>query len=299
MSYGVNVLADSISPDEVRLVTIEATFPRFILAEVNTHRMLSRNSASSRAIPTEKIIERVQKDPFIPETFNKRVKGMGVGAALGNQEACVKAWLHARDKSVQAAHVLVDMDVDKSRVNRLLEPFMWHTAIISATEWDNFFALRCHPAAQPVFQIIAGMMREAIAESTPEQLDYDDFHRPLVTREEIVAWAQDKPVTELSSQAEITPVEFWNMVSCSRCARVSYDKHNDDEPLDSTIKRAERLIESGHLSPFEHVATPLSPEMLEDGAGDIDQIYIGNFRGWVQARKLIPNEANFGALQAA
>jgi hypothetical protein len=81
--YDVKVLADSIyglsSGQTARITTMQVTFPRFILAEINTHRAFSRNSASSRAIPTEKIIEQVVTNPFIPETFNRRVKGMGVG----------------------------------------------------------------------------------------------------------------------------------------------------------------------------------------------------------------------------
>lgn len=190
MSYEVKVLADSISPEDVRLTTLECTFPRFILAEMNTHTLFSRNSASSRAIPTEKIIERVMGDPFIPATFNKRIKGMGVGVALESQERSRNAWLTARDEAVNNARVLVEEDVDKSRVNRLLEPFMWHTAIITATEWDNFMALR-QPAdgevpqldfpAQPEMQIAARCMREAMEESEPRTVAAGEWgHLPLV-----------------------------------------------------------------------------------------------------------------------
>src|SRR3954454_17073296 len=87
MGFDAKVLADSVSPGGHRLTTVEATFPRFILAEANTHRVFSRNSASSRAIPTERNIERVTLDPFVPETFNQRIKGMGVGDALEAEEA--------------------------------------------------------------------------------------------------------------------------------------------------------------------------------------------------------------------
>jgi hypothetical protein len=113
------IIRDSRSPEGVRLTTFEVEFPRFILAEVNTHRVLSRNSASSRAIPTEKIVERVLADPFVPD-FNKRVKGMGVGDPLNERDAKAarKSWLLARDDAVKAAKTLMRLDVDKSRVNR-------------------------------------------------------------------------------------------------------------------------------------------------------------------------------------
>lgn len=301
MSYNVKILADSISPDDVRLTTLEVTFPRFILAEVNTHRMLSRNSASSRAIPTEKIIERVQKNPFIPETFNKRVKGMGVGEALEGDdlELARHAWLMARNAAVAGAMKLSQLDTDKSRANRLLEPFMWHTAIISATEWENFFALRDHPAAQPEFQIVARMMREAMGTSIPVTLDYRQWHLPLVSVEDYRRYETDDQ--ELAQQAEVVGdwAGDWETVkklSASRCARVSFDTQHDDEPHEKTLARAEMLMGNGHLSPFEHVARPM--DSREYGA-DPTRDFRGNFRGWFQMRKEIPHESNFRALTEA
>ena len=284
MSYNATVLEDSISPDGVRLLTLEVVFPRFILAEINTHRMLSRNSASSRAIPPEKQIRRVLDEPFIPETFNLRVKGMGVGEPLTSDQAIVaqSAWLSARDAAVEAAYKLIEKNVDKSRVNRLLEPFMWHTAIISATEWDNFFALRDHPAAQPEFQITARLMREAIEASSPQTINYGEWHLPL---------SQGFPYDEPNPDWEL-----WKNISASRCARVSYDTQHDNEPLAKTLERAETLKGNGHLSPFEHVARPMG----KPGLGHMrpEYAFVGNFRGWVQFRKEIPHEDNFGKLIA-
>ena len=302
MSYAVNVLADSVSPDGVRLVTMEVTFPRFILAEVNTHRMLSRNSASSRAIPTEKQIARVMENPFVPETFNKRVKGMGVGDAFSEEEQAEarETWLYARDEAVRAATKLNEQGLDKSRANRLLEPFMWHTAIISATEWDNFFGLRDHPAAQPEFQIVARMMREALADSPSQRLDYGMWHLPLLTETELAklcSWRKADP-NETPQHKIDEAIEHWKMVSASRCARVSFDKHTDTEPIKKTIERAKILMGNGHFSPFEHVARP-----MEHGGTDNQydpnyelgpaRAFAGNFRGWVQMRKEIPHESRF------
>jgi hypothetical protein len=283
MPYEARVLADSISPDGVRLTTFEATFPRFILAEVNTHRMLSRNSASSRAIPTEKIIERVITDPFVPLTFNRRVKGMGVGEALAEEAAKVSrdAWLHARDKAVQAAVILVEQDVDKSRVNRLLEPFMWHTAIISSTTWSNLLALRC-PDGE-VVQQVAIAIRAALRESEPVGLEPGYWHLPLVTDEERAALCDARGTAQEGGM-----VDMLKRVSASRCARVSFDKHTDEEPLQATLDRAERLATSGHWSPFEHQATPAASADVRSG----------NFIGWLQFRKEFGGEDDFSAFRA-
>jgi hypothetical protein len=147
VSYHAAVLADSVSPDGVRLTTLMVRFPRFILAEFNTPRMFSRSSASSRAIPTELFIEQVRNDPFIPETFNRRVRGMGIGDELDAEASAdaEAAWRTAAWCAVNAAERLMKIGIDKSRANRVLEPYLWHTAIFTATEWSNFFALRCPP----------------------------------------------------------------------------------------------------------------------------------------------------------
>jgi hypothetical protein len=264
------ILADSIGPHGSRLVTMEVTFPRPYLAEFNTHRMLSRNSASSRAIPTEKQIERVLNAPYIP-TFNGRVKGMGVGEELtpGEQLKARNRWLDARDAAVQAALGL--LEVDKSRANRLLEPFLWHTCIVSATEWDNFFGLRDHEAAQPEFRALARKMRKAMEGSAPMYLHPGMWHLPMVS-------AKERQQFKSGFEGSLLP-----SVSAGRCARVSYDTHwKDEAPLESR-ERWERLAKSGHWSPAEHPAMCVH----DDGRT------IGNFIGWKQLRKFYPEEAVF------
>lgn len=294
--YNAKVLADSIPSHttgiyddsgtrSIRLITVEVTFPRFILAEVNTHRVFSRNSASSRAIPTERLIRQVRDEPFIPETFNERVKGMGVGEAFKerDQKAARAVWENAAEYAVRYAEQLAGLKVDKSRVNRLLEPFMWHTAIITSTEWENFFALRCPPGneattdfpAQLEFQKIALLMREAMRASEPKVLHTGEWHLPLVATEEM-----PMPSNQTDDQWFKTA-----LVSAGRCARVSFDRQGEyEQPVDS-VARAERLRESGHLSPFEHVARPY--EVRDAAIGLISNLY-----GWVQLRKLIPHEEN-------
>ena len=146
-SIDATVVADSVNPFGNRLITMVVTMPRMILAEFNTHRVFSRNSASSRAIPFNKMVERVKEHPFIPIAWQKDHKGMQ-GTEYFTDERAIdfnrNTWLTARDNAVYEAVRLSDRaEVTKQICNRLLEPFMWHTVIVSATEWENFFKLRC------------------------------------------------------------------------------------------------------------------------------------------------------------
>jgi hypothetical protein len=253
-------LADSLGPHGIRLTTLEITFPRPYLAEFNTHRMLSRNSESSRAIPTEKQIERVKQNPYIPE-FRERVKGMGGGQPLKGaaRTRAQGAWLDARDAAVEAATAL--LKVAKDDANRVLEPFVWHTAIVSATDWDNFFNLRDHEAAALPMQRIARLMKEAMWASTPRHVGYGEWHLPLV----------DPFEADLANLWS----DFGATVSAGRCARSSYSNHMDPESPNDSHARWEKLSQAGHWSPGEHPAECV-PEDTEN---------LGNFRGWQQLRK--------------
>lgn len=150
--YKAEILADSLSPQGNRLTTMKITFPRFILAELNTHRMFSRNSASSRAIPFKKMVKMVEENPFIPIAWQRDHKGMqGTEYLEGTlADSCESDWLKSRDNAVLMAKSINHQGATKQLCNRLLEPFMWHTVIVTATEWENFFKLRCPQYHSPV-----------------------------------------------------------------------------------------------------------------------------------------------------
>lgn len=139
------IIRDSINPNGRRITTFILEFPRMILAELNTHRVFSKNSASSRAIPFNKMLKSVQEEPFIPIAFQKHHSGMqGENYLVGTQkELAVNKWLLARDKAVETATSLYNEGVTKQLCNRILEPFMMHKVLLTATEYDNFFDLRC------------------------------------------------------------------------------------------------------------------------------------------------------------
>lgn len=261
MAYSARVLLDSVSPAGVRLTTLEVTFPRFVLSEFNTHRVMSKNSASSRAIPTSKLIERVQTDPVFPLQWGRNQKGMSADDVLTSEEEedARRIWLEARDAAVIQAKRLLELSVHKQVLNRVLEPFLWHTVIVTATEWENFFLLRCSPNAQPEICKAATLMRDAIDAHPPAAVAYGDWHLPLVQDDE-----------------RGLDIEVQKKISAARCARVSYLTHDGKREIDKDVELHDRLKGERHLSPFEHVATP---------APDVQ--FHANFCGWVQMRREI------------
>lgn len=282
MNLKVEILADSVGPSGKRLTTVIVEgFPKFLQAELNTHRMLSRNSASSRAIPNEKLRQRVIDDPALPVWWGKNQSGMqareelsdtpasfvshipgrhaGEGVVvLSERDKAKQLWLEARDKMLEASQILAGIGLHKQLCNRLIEPWMGITVIISATEWDNFFKLRCHPDAQPEIRVAAEAIRDAMTASKPEPLAVGEWHLPLVREED---YAQ-----ELSELDRIR-------LSVARCARVSYLTHDGRRDVQADFDLYERLKMSGHWSPFEHAAQ----------VHDFDA-RIGNFIGWRQHR---------------
>jgi thymidylate synthase ThyX len=271
MAYSCKILADSVNPYDCRLTTFEITYPRMVLAELNTHRVFSRNAASSRAIPVQKLIDRVETDPVMPVWWGKNQPGMSAKEELTGEELRLakEAWLIARDNAVINAKRMLDIGMHKQIVNRLLEPWMWVTNILTATEFNNFYALRCHPDAQPEIKVIAEMMRETQAKSTPTYLESDEWHLPLVPDfEELKAAGYD--------------IDDIVKIACGRAARVSYLTHDGKREPSADIELHDKLQTSGHMSPFEHCAMSQSSDY-----------FYGNLRGFKQYRKFLSNEAEF------
>lgn len=262
-----DIVADSVAPSGVRLTTFVLTYPRFIHAEFMTHRVFSRNASSSRAIPVKKSIQMVKDNPVIPLAFTKNQKGMQGGEALdaAAHDAAVKAWLEGRDRAVEIAEKLADLEVHKQYANRVLEPYATITVVVTATDWDNFFALRCHPMAQPEICLLATLMWESYSLGKPEELRAGSWHLPFVSN--------------------IEPLDDDGAVKCSvaRCARVSYLNHEGKKPsFQEDLQLYDRLLGSAplHASPAEHQAmASIDPNTRS-----------GNFRGWIQYRKTLKNE---------
>lgn len=280
------VICDSVSPVSVRLTTIEVTFARFVLAELNTHRAFSRNSASSRAIPARKQIRRVVEDPFMPVVWASERSGMQGGDELTGWRrlAAEATWRTASLGAAGMARAMVGLGVHKSVANRLLEPFSWHTAIVTATDWDNFFDQRCSPLAQPELRVAAEAMRAALEASTPALVQVDEWHLPYITDKD----RQD--ALSLVPGRGLMAVEILKRVSVARCARVSYLTHDGRRDLEADLALYERLVTARppHASPLEHVATPCRHLPITEHTGDVVcPGHRGNLQGWDQLRHLV------------
>lgn len=269
MAYSARILADSVSRTGCRLTTFEVTFPRIVLAEFNTHRVFSRNSASSRAIPVEKMLKRIEEDLFIPIYWGKNQKGMQADQELteAEQYEARYAWVSAKEKAVEGARALLKLGVHKQIANRLLEPFMWQTVLVTATEYENFFALRCHRDAQPEIREIAVRMRDLYRGHEPTLVPTWKWHLPLV---------EDQAQLEQEGYT----LEDIRRIAVGRCARVSYLTHDGKRDPKADLELCARLQASGHMSPFEHVARALPTDSVS-----------GNFVGWEQYRKGLAGEA--------
>jgi thymidylate synthase ThyX len=271
MVIEAKVVLDSISEQGVRLLTFELTYPRFIHAEFMTHRVFSRNAASSRAIPVKKMIENISNQPAMPIYWGENKPGMQAGEEIKDVDAAKAIWLESAKLACAQAEKMLALNVHKQVVNRLTEPFMHMKTLVTATEWDNWFTLRDHTDAQPEIRELAIQMRLAMDASTPTKLGYDEWHLPYIREEE-----------------KYLDQNLLLQISTARCARVSYLTHDGQSP-DWTKDKAlyDRLITSKpiHASPAEHQAKPLKTESVWP-----DEQWSGNFRGWVQHRKLIEGE---------
>lgn len=294
------IIADSISPAGIRMTTMEIEYPRFILAELNTHRMLSKNSSSSRAIPVAAMHQQIHDNPAEPIAWLSNKPGMQGGESLP-KDAITDAkvlWEDAMHYALGRARDLAALGLAKQTTNRITEPWMTMKTVISGTEWSNFFYLRNHPDAQPEIRELARVMYEAMLASYPKELLPGEWHLPYVhicrgMLKEI--FYRDDFGTEIS-------LEDAKIISASCCAQVSYRKNDDS--LDKARKIYNQLVKAtpAHASPVEHQATPMihtRHPFDQSGVTHVDsrnQRWSGNLRGWVQFRKLIPNEAVWGVV---
>lgn len=293
-----------------RITTMIVRFPRCILSEMNTHRVFSRNSASSRARSLKTTIKQVLEDPYIP-LFTENAKGMQGPYITDEDQLCMakKEWLIARDSAVDMATWMllgagvtcsddvkerIDIyydkyygksreewdvmipNVHKQTVNRLLEPFMWHEMLITSSYWENFFKLRMDEAAQPEIQAIATLMYEAMYASVP---DIFPEHIPFVKREH-----------HTSQRALLHDLRK----SAAECARISYVDRSTAGNKNGSEDLAMRLLSKGHMSPFEHQA--IDPDIYKTlFPGGVFALSTVGLHGnldpcWVQGRHIFEHQ---------
>lgn len=266
------VIAHSVAYDDrgshgPELFTLALKYPRFIHSEFMTHRVFSRNAASSRAIPVSKMIEQVRNEPAMPLYWGSNKPGMQAGAELPLEDIgiAISMWKSAAENAAVIAEQMQVLGLHKQVVNRILEPFQTMQTIVTSTDWDNFFNQRISEFAQPEIKALATKMYKAMANSTPVQIPYGEYHLPYITTDEREEYRSSKDWRTLC------------MVASARCARVSYLNHDGSNPdIAKDLDLATKLKNANHASPFEHVARPLDRLDLPDATR--------NFRGWAQFR---------------
>jgi hypothetical protein len=249
--YSATVLADSINPTDDRVTTLQIRMPLCVWPEFLTHRTLARNARSNRAVPSRVLISEVIRNPFIPEHWGRNRSGMrSIEPLTGIQRTIAReAWLGARWGAVAAAWVMSRAGLHKQDANRVLAPWQWVDAVVTGdpTAWSAFLRLRDHPAADPKIQRIAVHIAEAIAISTPQELEWHEWHMPYYT---------DKPRYFGSNSQKLINTR---MASVGACARVSYAAFDGQQSDEANEVLAEKLAKEtpSHGSSFEHVVMAL------------------------------------------
>ena len=317
------VVCDSISEQGVRLTTFEIEYPRIVMSEFNTHRSVSKNSSSSRAIPVSKMLEHTKNINLKPVYFGSKKSGMQAGDELdGNDLINAKLfWEAALFDAVTWATELDELGVAKEVTNRLVEPFQLVKVVCTATDWGNFFNLRLHPDADPNICMLAYKMYQAMQESKPIELKAGEWHLPFVN----VGWNGKGEMCYADDDFNFIELEQAIKLSAASCASVSY--RTEGMTLEKADKIFDMLIKAEviHASPFEHLATPIKKHLcvfkdndyvFADSEVDLDlsinltynnrtweegithmnkqgQLCSGNLRGFVQYRHLLPNNTTW------
>lgn len=283
--HEIKIAAHSItdSPEPTQIVTFMLRYWRAFHGELLTHRVFSRCSGSSRAIPTKKIIAEVWNDPAGPTMWGVNKPGMQSHAELqGWRLWTAKAlWKAASRTACVFAWALNKVGLHKQYANRGLEAYQYIRVMVTTTDKGlaGFRALRDHHAAMPEFGHMAKDMGAAFDASTPVLLKDGDWHLPLITPEE----------------RKVMPMKMQLKVSAARNARTSYHRH-DGKPATSheDMKLHDSLVadEPKHASPTEHqvmfTAKPMPCRRKMEPVIDLQ----GNLRGkgLVQYRKLVENK---------
>jgi hypothetical protein len=304
MQIAAKILADSCYGNH-RITSFELYYHRYILPEINTHRAISKNGQSSRAIPTEKLIELCLSSRVEPVQWGLDQSGMQAFTVADEilERKGRQIWDDARLNAVQSAIALNGLGFAKQIVNRVLEPFLPTRTVMTGTDWNNFFTLRDHKDAQPEFRDLAAIMRELMRDGSPKTLDEFDWHRPYMEIGDLDRAERQDSLDVLDECIDLIDTGahpftsyfrsssdlLLNMTSSARCARASYrtvEGKPTDFDLDLTLFKRLVKTQPVHASPTEHQAIP--------AVSGTPTRMTANFTGFIPFRRLIKNETIWG-----
>jgi hypothetical protein len=265
------IVKNSIGPNERPIVTWWCRYPLFVHPEHLRHRAFSFSVQSNRAIPASRNLNALSGAHVEPLVWTKERPGMSGREelspwAIGQARV---AWNRMMEACTEGVLELMNLSVHKSLANRPLGWFQPVTLVCTATDFDNFFALRCHRDADPHMQILAVRMARAYLASEPDRLDEGEWHLPFVDDEQQTRENADDLI----------------YISAARCARTTYVSHATGKrsTVDEDWRLADKLIGATprHASPFEHQG---------QAQAEHEVLRSGNFTGWNQFRKRIADE---------
>lgn len=232
-----------IGEEEVFDISVSSDYHNFLANGITVHNCFSRNASSSRAVPVERTIQNILNDPWVPSDVYKNCKGMQGKELISDDEYDVfcEEWQDAAFKAIEVAHKMIDKGFHKQHINRILEPFTKIKVIVTATEWSNFFDLRLSPDADPEIQHLAKAIKMAM-DAVSNTYFYINAHG-----------GRTLPYVNVDEMDAIDDLRILTLISAARCARVSYLNHDGSKPdILKDLALAKRLIDSGHMTPFEH-----------------------------------------------
>ncbi len=331
MQAEIILASQSTVPGAKPIYTIRGRYPRPIHGEVMTHRKFGRNARSSRAVPVKTMLLECTTIPFVPWHWGKNQKGMQAGEdcnelvlvdwdhEIDHEERVSReeAWHEARDHACRIAQGYMDAGYHKQMPNRLLEPFAWIDVLITTTDIENFLWLRDHKDAEPHLQDWARLVKQAVSAAEIQWLEPGEWHLPYITADDIAHARMSFGATLCGSHGDAIN-EFLRKISAARCARISYKPFDGDASYEKELARYDMLVSSDrvHASPTEHQATPdtqflgsldvfnpgnetLTPDQTLDAKMMWSNPELhGNLDGYIQARKLIPNECWHEGIEA-
>lgn len=280
----------------IEIATLHVRLPRFILAQLNTHGAIAKNTGSTRARPHSWVRNQVRTDPARPIRWGANQPGMHAGAEIvGEDRAILEAlWDEARWNALRLHEAMLNAPTvpHKEIAGRIIEPFMMVDTLLTATDWINFLALRMHDDAQPEIQELAMAIFDALESSLPRVLEAGEWHLPYVEDDEIAEINRIGKEFFADKKVDLkfdVPLPLC-MVSAARCARISYAPFDGNSSLEREFERAWSLVgkQPIHASPAEHQATPEYKYLGSDNF--VYSEYHGRFNGWIQFRKALVNE---------
>lgn len=297
----VKVIADSIAANGKRMTTFELVYHRLFHGEFNTHRELSKNASSSRAVPLKAAAEQVASNPAIPVHWGKNQAGMQAkeeltGADLSTAQAL---WQEGIDFSIDLVGRFDKIKAHKQYASRWLETGQMMKVVVSGTNWDNMLWLRDDEEAQPEFEELASCIQMAFDTSVPLELENGEWHLPYIDTYR----DSDNILHYVDADGNKLTLEDAQKISASCCAQVSYRRLNDSKEKAMEIYNKLFSGRKPHMSPTEHQATPIENFLYdvnvpfnaatwENGITHVrldGTLCSGNLFGWIQYRQTLPN----------